>query len=109
MVSKSRKKSSTSANRTGRLRDKRSDTVADRISQVREGLPISELSNLATALKISRDQLAVILGVTTRTLQRKAEEDQRLGPVASDRLARVQRILSWPLTCWAMGRRPRGG
>lgn len=94
MVSKSRKKSSTSANRTGRLRDKRSGTVADRISQVREGLPISELSNLATALKISRDQLAVILGVTTRTLQRKAEEDQRLGPVASDRLARVQRILS---------------
>lgn len=75
---------------TGR---KLSKPIAQRISQVREGLPISELNTLANALRISRDQLAAILGVTTRTLQRKAEANDRLGPVASDRLARVQRIL----------------
>jgi putative toxin-antitoxin system antitoxin component (TIGR02293 family) len=67
--------------------------IAQRINQVREGLPISELNTLANVLRISRDQLAAILGVTTRTLQRKAEADDRLGAVASDRLARVQRIL----------------
>lgn len=79
---------------TGRIIGREfSEPIAQRISQVREGLPIAELSTLANLLQISRDQLAAILGVTTRTLQRKAEADDRLGPVASDRLARVQRIL----------------
>jgi len=79
----------TSARRSPRA----SDHLSQRISQVREGLPITELNALANVLRISRDQLAAILGVTTRTLQRKAEAEDRLGPVASDRLARVQRIL----------------
>lgn len=79
---------------TGRITgSKLSKPIAQRISQVREGLPISELNTLANVLRISRDQLAAILGVTTRTLQRKAEADDRLGPVPSDRLARVERIL----------------
>src|SRR5262245_33005595 len=100
--SKSRKKASpvTSAHRSAQDSDrhsqsgrligsKRSEPIAKRINQVREGLPISELNTLANVLGISRDQLTAILGVTTRTLQRKAEADDRLGPVASDRLARV--------------------
>jgi putative toxin-antitoxin system antitoxin component (TIGR02293 family) len=69
-----------------------SGRISERISQVREGLPVSELSKLATELVISRDQLASILGITLRTLQRKAEDNERLGTAASDRLARVQRI-----------------
>jgi putative toxin-antitoxin system antitoxin component (TIGR02293 family) len=72
---------------------KHSERIAQRINQVREGLPISELNTLANVLRISRDQLAANLGVTTRTLQRKAEADDRLSPVASDRLARMERIL----------------
>lgn len=66
--------------------------VSRRISEVRDGLPISELEQMAAALTISRDQLASILGITVRTLQRKAGADERLGPAASDRLARVRRI-----------------
>jgi putative toxin-antitoxin system antitoxin component (TIGR02293 family) len=67
--------------------------VSDRIAEVREGLPLSELTQLAQTLSISHDQLAGILGITVRTLQRKAGADERLGPAASDRLARVKRIL----------------
>lgn len=109
MVSfKSRKKSPpvTSAHRGPRGSDRHSEAtihastgsklskpIGQRINQVREGLPISELNSLANVLQLSREQLAAILGVTTRTLQRKAEANDRLGPVASDRLARVQRIL----------------
>jgi putative toxin-antitoxin system antitoxin component (TIGR02293 family) len=66
--------------------------LRDRISEVREGLPLSELSEVAGLLQIDRGQLAVILGITIRTLQRKAEADERLGAAASDRLARVKRI-----------------
>jgi putative toxin-antitoxin system antitoxin component (TIGR02293 family) len=66
--------------------------LRDRISEVREGLPLSELSEVAKLLEIDRSQLAVILGITIRTLQRKAEADERLGAAASDRLARVKRI-----------------
>jgi putative toxin-antitoxin system antitoxin component (TIGR02293 family) len=67
-------------------------TISKRISEVRDGLPVTELTELAGTLTISRDQLAAILGITIRTLQRKAGSDVRLGAAASDRLARVKRI-----------------
>jgi putative toxin-antitoxin system antitoxin component (TIGR02293 family) len=67
-------------------------SLSDRITEVRDGLPISELDQVASLLTISREQLAQILGITVRTLQRKAGADERLGPAASDRLARVRRI-----------------
>lgn len=62
------------------------------IEQVRTGLPISELDELADELQVERAKLAEILGTTMRTLQRKSESAQRLGPAASDRLARMRRI-----------------
>jgi putative toxin-antitoxin system antitoxin component (TIGR02293 family) len=61
--------------------------------QVRKGLPMKALDDLARILNVDRAALADILGTSVRTLQRKAEENDRLGPVASDRLARVRRIL----------------
>jgi putative toxin-antitoxin system antitoxin component (TIGR02293 family) len=61
--------------------------------QVRRGLPMKALDELAHILNVDRASLADILGTSVRTLQRKAEENDRLGPVASDRLARVRRIL----------------
>ncbi len=60
---------------------------------IRKGLPIRALDHLAQLLQVDRAELAGILGVSLRTLQRKAGENQRLGPGASDRLARVRRIL----------------
>jgi putative toxin-antitoxin system antitoxin component (TIGR02293 family) len=63
------------------------------VEQVRKGLPIKALNDLARILAVDRAELAEVLGTSVRTLQRKATENERLGPVASDRLARVQRIL----------------
>jgi putative toxin-antitoxin system antitoxin component (TIGR02293 family) len=60
---------------------------------IRRGLPVRSLDHLAELLHVDRGELAGILGVSLRTLQRKAGENQRLGAAASDRLARVRRIL----------------
>lgn len=60
---------------------------------VRRGLPIQALDHLARRLQVDRAELGRVLGVSLRTLQRKAGENQRLSPAASDRLARVRRIL----------------
>jgi len=61
--------------------------------QVRKGLPMKTLDDLARLLNVDRALLADILGTSIRTLQRRAGESERLGAVASDRLARVRRIL----------------
>jgi putative toxin-antitoxin system antitoxin component (TIGR02293 family) len=62
------------------------------IAQVRAGLPIGALDAFARDLNVERAHLADLLGITLRTLQRKRESAQCLGPVASDRLARMRRI-----------------
>lgn len=59
---------------------------------MREGLPLAELDHMAEVLGIDLGLLAGILDTSLRTLQRKAESDGRLGPAASDRLARIKRI-----------------
>lgn len=66
--------------------------LSKRIAEVRKGLPLAELARTAELLGIDRTQLAGILDTSLRTLQRKAEVDARLGPAASDRLARIKRI-----------------
>jgi putative toxin-antitoxin system antitoxin component (TIGR02293 family) len=66
--------------------------LSKRIAEVRKGLPLAELDRTAELLGIDRTQLAGILDTSLRTLQRKAEVDARLGPAASDRLARIKRI-----------------
>jgi putative toxin-antitoxin system antitoxin component (TIGR02293 family) len=66
--------------------------LGKRIAEVRAGLPLAELDGMAKVLGIDRGQLARILDTSLRTLQRKAESDARLGPAASDRLARIKRI-----------------
>jgi len=62
------------------------------IDQVRKGLPLKELDDLAATLHVDRLDLAEILGTSVRTLQRKAEASNRLAAAASDRLARIVRI-----------------
>lgn len=51
------------------------------------------LDPLAQSLGVDRAELARVLGVSLRTLQRKSGGHQRLAPAASDRLARIHRIL----------------
>lgn len=65
----------------------------EQIAGVREGLPLSDLTELATALQVDRGRLAALLDLSMRTLQRRAGGKARLGPAASDRLARIRRIL----------------
>lgn len=67
--------------------------IAFSADQVRGGLPLEALDDLSRCLEVDRTALAQILGVSLRTLQRKAGENERLGPSASDRLARIRRIL----------------
>jgi putative toxin-antitoxin system antitoxin component (TIGR02293 family) len=63
------------------------------VEQIRKGLPVKAMDELAATLQVEREALAVVLGTSVRTLQRKTAGSDRLGPSASDRLARVQRIL----------------
>jgi putative toxin-antitoxin system antitoxin component (TIGR02293 family) len=63
------------------------------VEQVRKGLPLRALDDLARILQVDRGILADVLGVSLRTLQRKAGDRESLGAAASDRLARVRRIL----------------
>jgi putative toxin-antitoxin system antitoxin component (TIGR02293 family) len=67
--------------------------VAFSVDQVRKGLPIKALEDLAQVLRVDRGAVAEVLGISMRTLQRKAGGHERLGPDASDRLARIRRIL----------------
>lgn len=73
---------------------------------VRRGLPVRALDHLAQLLQVERAELAGVLGVSLRTLQRKDGEKQRLGAAASDRLARVRRILD--LATNALGEQAKG-
>ena len=74
--------------------------------QVRRGLPVRALDELARLLQVDRATLAQVLGVSLRTLQRKAGENERLAPAASDRLARVRRILD--LATEVLGEQSKG-
>lgn len=73
---------------------------------VRKGLPVRALDHLAQTLRVDRAELAEVLGLSLRTLQRKAGENQRLGAGASDRLARVRRILD--LATGVLGEQAKG-
>lgn len=63
------------------------------IGEVREGLTMQAMEDVAQRLRVERTALARVLGTSVRTLQRRAEGEERLAPSASDRLARVARIL----------------
>ncbi|MET0985415.1 MAG: antitoxin Xre-like helix-turn-helix domain-containing protein, partial [Steroidobacteraceae bacterium] len=56
------------------------------VEEVRRGLPIKVLDELASTLRVDRTDLADVIGTSLRTLQRKAG-GERLGAAASDRLA----------------------
>ncbi|HEY1216291.1 MAG TPA: antitoxin Xre/MbcA/ParS toxin-binding domain-containing protein [Bryobacteraceae bacterium] len=67
-------------------------TSAEAIVSIRHGISISNLDRLIQTLGIDREVLLDILGISNRTLQRKFRANDRLSPLASDRLSRVDRI-----------------
>jgi putative toxin-antitoxin system antitoxin component (TIGR02293 family) len=67
-------------------------TSAEAIESVRHGISISNLDRMIQTLGIDREVLLDILGISNRTLQRKFRANDRLSPLASDRLSRVDRI-----------------
>ena len=67
-------------------------TSAEAIESIRHGIAISNLDRLIQTLGIDREVLLDILGISNRTLQRKFRANDRLSPLASDRLSRVDRI-----------------
>jgi len=67
-------------------------TSAEAIESVRHGISISNLDRMIQMLGIDREVLLDILGISNRTLQRKFRANDRLSPLASDRLSRVDRI-----------------
>lgn len=74
--------------------------------QVRRGLPVRALDHLAELLRVDRAELAGVLGVSLRTLQRKGAGNDRLDSAVSDRLARVRRILD--LAASVLGEQAKG-
>jgi putative toxin-antitoxin system antitoxin component (TIGR02293 family) len=64
------------------------------IETVRKGFPAARLDKMLAILSVERSLLLAILGLSERTLQRKQQSSGRLSPAASDRLARLDRILA---------------
>jgi len=69
-----------------------SRAVSQTIGAVRKGLPAERLNRIAQLLAVDRALLLKVLGISERTLQRKHSVSARLGPAASDRLSRIDRI-----------------
>jgi len=61
---------------------------------IKHGMPIRTADNLKSLLSLGDNDLAQILGITSKTLQRKRKARRALTPVESDRLYRVQAIFT---------------
>ena len=80
-------------------------TVVSR--RVREGLSGNVVREVQERLGLSQASLARMLGVTPRTLQRKASAHARIGAEASDRAARLIRIFDRAVAVHGNGDRAR--
>ena len=65
----------------------------DGIEEIRKGLPIAAFFQLQEKLRVGTTQLAEVVGIPVRTLQRRKEEG-RLTKDESDRLDRVRKLMS---------------
>lgn len=63
------------------------------VEDVREGLDLKALDTLRERLGLSPETMEQLLGVSTRTIQRRRKEEQRLTPAESDRLWRVLHVM----------------
>jgi putative toxin-antitoxin system antitoxin component (TIGR02293 family) len=70
----------------------RPKTAAEWQQLIEAGIPVGSAEALKRTIGIPDDQLAALLGISTKTLSRARSGHARLDPVASDRLFRVARI-----------------
>ena len=70
------------------------ETTSDLARATRAGLSVDSLDTLAEELSIQRVAVAKLLGISERTLTRRATSNGRLTAVESDRVVRLARILA---------------
>ncbi len=70
---------------------KKTGSPSDLRSSVQKGLPFSAFEAVQKEIGLPQNQLSTILGIPTRTMARR-KENQQLTPVESDRLYRVARV-----------------
>lgn len=75
----------------------------DAIEAIRQGFPAGRLDEMARLLSVERSLFLGLLGLSERTLQRKAQSTARLSPVISDRLARLDRIIQLASEVFGIG------
>jgi putative toxin-antitoxin system antitoxin component (TIGR02293 family) len=73
-----------------RLLGLRARNLAELTTQIEKGLPAQSLHTLGSLLGLSQPQLAELLGISVRTLQRSKET---LSPAVSDHLYRLCNLL----------------
>lgn len=69
-------------------------TSGDWHALLSSGLPLSALESFKQATALSDAQLAVLVGISGKTLQRARSAGKRLDTVTSDRLFRTARIVA---------------
>jgi putative toxin-antitoxin system antitoxin component (TIGR02293 family) len=70
------------------------ETSSDLAEATRAGLSVDSLDTLAEELSIQRLAVARLLGISERTLTRRATSSGRLTAAESDRVVRLARILA---------------
>lgn len=72
--------------------DLKEDEGFDEIQEIRKGLPVEAFFQLQEKLGVGTPQLAEVVGIPVRTLQRRKDEG-RLTKDESDRLDRVRKLV----------------
>jgi putative toxin-antitoxin system antitoxin component (TIGR02293 family) len=70
------------------------ETSSDLARATRAGLSVDSLDTLAQELSIQRLAVAKLLGISERTLTRRATSNGRLTAAESDRVVRLARVLA---------------
>jgi putative toxin-antitoxin system antitoxin component (TIGR02293 family) len=69
-------------------------TSSDLARATRAGLSVNSLDALSDELTMQRVAVAKLLGISERTLSRRASSDSRLTAAESDRVVRLARVLA---------------
>jgi putative toxin-antitoxin system antitoxin component (TIGR02293 family) len=70
------------------------ETSSDLAKATRAGLSVNSLDTLAEELSMQRVAVAKLLGISERTLSRRATSNSRLTAAESDRIVRMARVLA---------------
>ena len=73
--------------------DREEEVGFDEIEEIRKGLPVEAFFQLQEKLGVGTPQLAEVVGIPVRTLQRRKDEG-RLTKEESDRLDRVRKLMT---------------